>query len=289
MEQFFLSILNYLLDVVASTLFQLFVLLGPLLILAFVMNFVARQSENLSYRLLGTRAYLYGFGWLGTSVHEIGHAIFAIIFGHKITEFKLFTPNAKEGSLGHVNHSYNRGSIYQNIGNFFIGIGPILFGSIILYLITYILFRFNVSNINSAEFTSDSLMNFSTFKVTTINIWNSTITYFDLIFTSTNSSWWKIVVLIYILFSVGSSITLSSADIEGSFSGFIYFIVILLSFNLGTLWIGDFTVNFFSQASNFFSGFYFLIILSMLINIAFIIILLVALAIKISIIQNRYY
>ena len=115
---------NYLLDAGIATFTQLFVLLGPLLVLALLMNFISRKNENLSYKVLGQKGYLYIFGWLGTSVHELGHAIFAIIFAHKISKIKLFTPNSGK-SLGQVKHSYTKGNPYQTIGNFFIGIGQI--------------------------------------------------------------------------------------------------------------------------------------------------------------------
>lgn len=280
MEQFILNILNYLLDVLLATLSQIFVLLGPLLLLAFLMNFIAKLNENLSYKVLGRSGYLYVFGWLGTAVHELGHAIFAILFGHKITELVLFSPNAESGSLGHVSHSYNSTSIYQNIGNFFIGIGPIILGSLVLYIITYYLFGFSIATINNSEFSSESLLSLASFKATAVNMWGSILIYLEYIFTGQNTSWWKILLLFYLLYSIGSSITLSSADVEGALGGFIFFIVLLFLFNLITLWIGDFTVAFFLTVSNFFSGLYFLIILSMFINILFIIILFIITLIK---------
>lgn len=280
MEQFILNILNYLLDVLLATLSQIFVLLGPLLLLAFLMNFIAKLNENLSYKVLGRSGYLYVFGWLGTAVHELGHAIFAILFGHKITELVLFSPNAESGSLGHVSHSYNSTSIYQNIGNFFIGIGPIILGSLVLYIITYYLFGFSIATINNSEFSSESLLSLASFKATAVNMWGSILIYLEYIFTGQNTSWWKILLLFYLLYSIGSSITLSSADVEGALGGFIFFIVLLFLFNLITLWIGDFTVAFFLTVSNFFSGLYFLIILSMFINLLFIIILFIITLIK---------
>ncbi|MGM0650191.1 MAG: hypothetical protein ACQES1_06750, partial [Bacteroidota bacterium] len=70
----FSNILNYLLDAVTATLLQVLMLFGPLLVLAFLMHQVSRQVEKHSIRLMGLRGYLYAFGWLGTAVHETGHA-----------------------------------------------------------------------------------------------------------------------------------------------------------------------------------------------------------------------
>jgi hypothetical protein len=41
--------------------------------------------------------------------------------------------------LGYVFHSYNRKSIYQTVGNFFIGIAPIISGTAALFLGLYFL------------------------------------------------------------------------------------------------------------------------------------------------------
>ncbi len=274
------SILLYLFKVLTATLLQMFILLGPLLLLAFLMHFVAGWNERLSYRLLGRRGFLYVFGWLGTAVHELGHAIFAILFGHKINKIVFFDPDPNATSLGYVNHSYNPESIYQNIGNFFIGIGPIIFGSFILYLTTYLLFDISITGLSKLEFSSDSLISLEAFRHAGISVWESTITYVNEVLYGPNSSWWKMIILVYVLYSVGSSITLSGPDIRGATQGFLFFLIILFFFNIATLWIGDFTMDAFRWLSGFFSSLYFLIILSMVINVAFIVILLIINGIK---------
>jgi hypothetical protein len=275
MEQFLASFPDYLLKVVISTLSQLLVLFGPLLLLAFIMSFISKLNENLSYKVLGRNGYLYVFGWRGTIIHELGHVIFAIIFGHKIIEVKWFSPAPDNETLGYVNHSYNRKNIYQCLGNFFIGIGPILLGSIILYLITYLLFGFRIDNIVNIHIASDSIKNLSSIKLVFSGILDGFLNYNSLIFSGQSTRWWKILLLIYFLYSIGSSITLSFADIKSSSIGLLYFIILLIFFNLFTLWIGGFTIILFDTISSLFSGFYFLIILSIIINCIFIIILLI--------------
>jgi hypothetical protein len=265
---------GYLLNVFKAALTQLLLLLGPLLLLAIIMNLVAKGNENLSYRVFGTGGFLYVFGWLGTAVHEIGHAAFALLFGHKINEMVLFSPNSHVGSLGHVSHSYNPNSVYQSIGNFFIGIGPILFGSLLLYLITYLLFGYSFKNRTEINITSKSILSSVSFINTLTGIWDGIRNYFSYVFTGPKTSWWKILVLTYFLYAIGSSITLSPSDIAGAIKGLGYFAGILFLFNLVTLWMGSFAKILFLKTSLYFSGFYFLIILSIFVNILFIIILL---------------
>jgi len=259
-----------LLDAGFATLTQLFVLLGPLVILALLMNFFARKNETLSYKVLGQKVYLYIFGWLGTSIHEMGHAIFAIIFAHKISEIKLFSPGSGK-SLGHVKHSYTKGNPYQTLGNFFIGIGPILLGTFLLWLITWLLFHINIFRIAEryeVVYNFELFSSLESIKNAFVNIGKGVWEFFNSIIS--NGNWWKLTLFFYLFYAVGSSITLSSSDIKGAFRGFLYFLIILLLFNISTLWIGDFTTAFFKQINNYLSGFYFLIILSIGLNIVFI-------------------
>ncbi len=66
------------------TLSQLGIFLLPILILAVGMHFISKYTENVSYRLFGNGLFLKLFGFIGVPFHEIGHAVFAVIFRHKI-------------------------------------------------------------------------------------------------------------------------------------------------------------------------------------------------------------
>lgn len=264
------DILAYIWQVILGTFTQLFILLGPLLILAFIMHFVAKKNESLSYKVMGPKVYLYVFGWLGTAVHELGHALFAILFRHKITAINLFNIKAKDGKLGYVNHSYNRRSHYQRIGNFFIGIGPILLGSILLYFFSWLFFGFGYSKIQAYEFVNEDIFTMSNFGVIISTTWHNVWSYFGVVFAGPQTGFFKIIIFIYLLYAIGSSITLSKADIEGSLDGFKYFVLFLFVFNLLSSWLGDFMLWLIIDSLVLFSGFYFILILSILINLFFI-------------------
>ena len=279
MEQIGNNILHYILLVFISTGNQLFILFGPLLLLSFIMNYVALLNEQLSYSVWGRTLYLYVFGWLGTSVHELGHALFAILFGHKINEIVFFSPNNETGSLGSVNHSFNKKSIYQNIGNFFIGIGPILLGSVCLFFITYLLYHVNIID-DTISLNIETFYHFSTIKKVGIQLGNDIFRNIKVILFESKDHLWKLVVLLFCVYSIGSSVTLSPSDINAALKGFLYFVIVLLLFNLITLWIGSFTQIALIKISSFLSGLYFLIILSILVNCAFIIFLFILKTIK---------
>ena len=68
--------LGYLWNAFLLSLQQVFVLVGPGLLFAFMMNYLGGFVQKRSYSLMGRKIYLGLFGWLGTMVHELGHAVF---------------------------------------------------------------------------------------------------------------------------------------------------------------------------------------------------------------------
>lgn len=267
------SVLEYLKDVGIATLWQTFVLFGPLTILSLLMHFVAKWNETLSYKVMGKNVFLYVFGWLGTSIHELGHALFALIFFHKINEVKLFNPSGKGGALGYVTHSYNKRNIYQNIGNIFIGIGPVLMGALMLFLITYLLFGISLNSYTGFNSSMQSFTTLNGFTEFSKDAYSSIVNFLKIVLFSEQSTWWKITLLVYCLYAIGSSITLSPSDIKGAWQGFAFFLLVLIVFNLATLWMGNFTEKAFANISSYGSGIYFLITLSILVNLVFVLIL----------------
>lgn len=118
-------------------LIQLIYTLGSILFFGFLIS----ACQKAFYRNLGTMSLTacYVTGFIGTPIHECSHALFCIIFGHKIVDMQLFQIGASDGAIGYVEHSYNPKNIYQRIGTFFIGTAPILVISALLYLLAYLL------------------------------------------------------------------------------------------------------------------------------------------------------
>ena len=65
-------------------------------------------------------------GFIGTPVHELSHALMCVLFGHTITKMKLVNADRRSKTLGYVEHTYYKTNLYHQIGNYFIGISPIL-------------------------------------------------------------------------------------------------------------------------------------------------------------------
>ncbi len=260
------SILYYCWKALAATGIQLLVIMGPLLALAFLMNSIAGFVERRAYQSMGRTVYLWLFGWLGTAVHELGHAVFCVIFRHRIVEIQIFKPDQKAGTLGYVKHGYNPRSIYQNAGNFFIGVGPVIFGTGCVLLLSIYLLDMDILG-TALTLNTEDFGSWYGFEEILRNIWKSLSDTFNQLLSIENLSSWQFYLFIYLVFCIGSSITLSRADMRGARKGFILIIGIILGFNLLTIWAGDFATDFCIDLSSSSGAIYAAMLFVMLFNL----------------------
>ncbi len=240
---FMMAILDYLLYGIVATLKQLVWVLGAPMVLALMMQGVTHLVRTRSARLMGAKPFYY-FTAPGTVLHELSHALFCVLFGHRITAMKLFQAG-DDGTLGYVEHSWNPKSRYQKIGNFFIGTGPIWIGSLAIYLSAHLLLSGPVFaplqqiQLHDAAFSGGSA-SLATFGLVGSALW-------DIL--RHMLSWehvtrWQSYLFLYLVFAVGSHVTLSPPDLKGAWKGMVALLVVLLLFNWATLWIGDFALEF---------------------------------------------
>ena len=101
-----------------------------------VIGFIIYLLNVLFYRLIGNgRVACYASGLIGTPIHELSHALMCIIFRHRITDMRLYQMDDETGTMGYVTHTYNPRSRYQKIGLFFIGVAPIIGGSLVIHFL----------------------------------------------------------------------------------------------------------------------------------------------------------
>ncbi|MBE6684197.1 MAG: hypothetical protein E7592_00925 [Ruminococcaceae bacterium] len=168
-------------------------------------------------------------GAVGTPIHELSHALMCLVFGHRVDEIKLYRPAANDGNLGYVKHSYNKKNIYHQIGNFFIGIAPIICGSGVLLL----LMRLTVPTVFD-EFTSNIglIAEFSYSDIAFAEIWEiftilirAFLAVFD--FSNADNVWWWVFLALALMIS--SHMELSGADIKGGVKGILILMGALLA------------------------------------------------------------
>ncbi len=168
-------------------------------------------------------------GAVGTPIHELSHALMCLIFGHRVDEIKLYRPTANDGNLGYVKHSYNKKNPYHQIGNFFIGIAPIICGSGVLLL----LMRLTVPPVFDefilkigliAEFSYSDIAFTEIWEIFTISI-EAFLAVFDL--SNADNVWWWIFLVLALMIS--SHMELSGADIKGGVKGLLILMGALLA------------------------------------------------------------
>lgn len=217
-------------DIIIAYLLQTVFTLGIIFLFGWLIALCNRRFYA-NFGKYGTAA-CYATGFIGTPIHELSHALFAVIFGHKITEIKLFRIS-DDGVLGYVNHSYNPKNIYHRIGNFFIGIAPIVVISAVLYLAAYLLMP---------SFTKQAEM--LTEEISSINIeriLGSIVAVVTEFFALATSWQWWVFIVIGIFLSL--HMTLSGADIKGAKDGLVILLILILVVDIIMGFVSDETLT----------------------------------------------
>lgn len=204
-------------------------LTGMIIFIGFILGILRNSSLRNFRRSFGANAIMIT-GFIGVPIHECSHAIFALLFKHSITDMKLLQKPDGNGTLGYVKHSYNPNSLYQQIGNFFIGIGPILGGLVSLIILMRILLpnsydefiKISMSNINITN------LNMNVIK----EILNSYYELIKTIFSYSNFKNPSFFIFLFLSICISSHISLSRADINGAKKGLGVIFIIIFIFNM---------------------------------------------------------
>ena len=78
---------------------------------------------------------------IGTPIHELGHFIMCLIFGFHVEKVELLRPfkYKEDGILGMVTFSADYSNLWGQIGMFFVGIAPLIFGGLFILLVLKLL------------------------------------------------------------------------------------------------------------------------------------------------------
>ena len=223
------------------TLLTICVFLG----FGYIYSFIEKRNGMYMYSTFGNKDILFT-GIIGTTVHELGHLFMCLIFHHKISSFQLFNLKGYkyEETLGYVSHKYNNRNLYEKAGNFFIGIGPMISGTLFIMISFKLLLPNIYDNLNISIYLNElSSINIESMIFLLISLSkNLLISLFNI----KNFNSINFYIFIYLMFSVSSHISLSKKDFENSSMGIlslflIFFVICLFSvffnFNLNTLLI----------------------------------------------------
>lgn len=229
------GVLEFLKTCTLAVYHQLAGVLGVLFFFGILLFLLSRLARWAFVHIGGRNLDVYFTGWLGTPVHELGHAFFCLIFAHKITAISLLEPSDDDGALGYVYHSWNKKSIYQNIGNFFIGAGPVIFGSLVLFSAMYFLLPNSQQAINVILGYDTSKLSASNLHASINDIWLYTLSLLKVMFSPSNFSAYKFWIFLYISLCISSHMGLSLPDLKGMWMGFIFILLISFIVNAAAL------------------------------------------------------
>ena len=167
-------------------------------------------------------------GIIGTPIHELSHALMCLIFGHKITDMQLYNPSSKDGTLGYVSHTYKRKNIYHQIGNFFIGVAPVLLGGMVIILLLALLSPDAFDNISSEI---DSLSGADIKSIPVLEFFSFIGTAIVEIFSEESLSVWQGWVFIVLALTISTHMEMSGADIKSGLRGLAFLLVVMLAAN----------------------------------------------------------
>ncbi len=220
---------NSIFQTLLTSVIQLFSLIGVIIVIGFILGYLESLTRTYWSRAFGRKGFLLT-AWIGVPVHELGHAIMCLLFRHKIVATQFFPTDTSQGALGYVQHQYNQKSIYQRIGNFFIGIGPIISGitALILLMRYFVPDSYSLFNTNLETTVASTSINLDMIQ----NMFLSTFFLLKSLFTMSNlltPSFW---LFLFIAICISAHIALSKPDIKGSIDGIIVMFIVLFLFNI---------------------------------------------------------
>ena len=137
---------------------------------------------------------------------RLSHAIVCKIFRHRIDEIALFEPDLKSGRLGFVRHSWNTGNWFEEVGNFFIGMAPLVGGSLALAGLLWFFFPDAAHDMISNSGKADTMF-------------ASISSLFKELLSPRQMLSWKFWLFTYLVLCVASHMAPSLSDYEGASRG----------------------------------------------------------------------
>jgi hypothetical protein len=214
-------------SLVSISLIEMLHLIGGLIIIGFCLGVMEGFSNRLLVQTFGIKGIFFT-AWIGTPIHELSHAFMCLIFHHRVKKIKLLQLNSPDGRMGYVEHQYDPGSLYQKIGNFFIGTAPIVGGTFAIFLCMYFTvpdsFRVIIHYLKS-EVTGDLVTGSLKIAVSSILLLIKSLFSFHHLL---EPLFWIFLIL---SICISSNMALSKSDMRGATSGITAFFLFILFLN----------------------------------------------------------
>ena len=180
----------------------------PFVVAAFAIHVLEIMIQQRLSRRFGWNSVLIT-GWLGTPIHELSHAVMCFTFRHRIDEMALFKPDIQSGRLGYVRHSYQKGNRIQELGNLFIGVAPMVGGTLCLTLLLFLFYPEFAGKLFRGEMIAANAPWYEQF----VAIGKETLWHFSAFENLASIRFW---IFLYLVLCVASHMAPSRSDYEGA-------------------------------------------------------------------------
>jgi hypothetical protein len=200
-------------------------LLGPPALASVVLHWTERRITVGLMRLAGRGAVLVT-GWLGVPIHELSHAVMCVVFRHRIDKLVLFHPDPRSGTLGFVNHSWDRRNPWNVVGAFFVGIAPLLGGAAAILALLQLLLpgALSVPQVALPTGPGDS----AGWAAMGHGLREALGHALHVMFSPQNLAGWRLWLFLYLALCIGSHVSPSRQDLHGSLFGGLAFLALLV-------------------------------------------------------------
>ncbi|MDR0751681.1 MAG: metalloprotease family protein [Christensenellaceae bacterium] len=211
-----------------ESIFQFLYIVLPIVSIGLAINILMTFTIKFAGKI--GKPLIYTSGIIGVPIHELSHVIMCIIFKHKIQEVRFFKPDKDNNTLGYVLHVYNKKSLYQRAGSFFIGIAPIVVGALLMIVLLNLITpttSSSISRVLALKFASNgsTLNRIGSVFVCTMHMVIAFFNPKNLL----DPGWW---IFTIIACCIAMHMRLSASDIKGSITGIIVVVLILFIINI---------------------------------------------------------
>lgn len=209
--------------------FLLFVsTIGVLIGFGLVLGYLEGLSNTYLYSAMGWAGIVLT-GIIGTPIHELSHYVMCLVFGFRVHEVKLFQPieGMRTEVLGYVSFSRNPESLWQTFGTLFVGIAPMVLGPMVILLLFRLMLPQAYKEVK-AEI-GDSLDDENITLAAIFKMAGSSIKCLARhLFHFEKGSVLRNIIFLYLVMSISTHTTLSTADIKNSLPGLLVVLGIFL-------------------------------------------------------------
>ena len=222
-----------------------------------ICGLVVSLCRSLFLRMMGGgfgRGVVIATSILGTPIHELGHALMCLLFGHRITNMALWQPHSTDGNLGFVTHAYKKRNPYHILGNLFIAVGPVFSGMAIIisalrlgFPTTFTAYTRSAAELATAE-NGGILMIRAGFRMIPGMIGELTAE-------SPAIPLWGMIIALIVVLAVSQHISLSPADIKGGATALPMYGILILILTGICGFLGQPAMDAVTAALRLFSGY----------------------------------